>query len=104
MFRYETNIIGFVGQDKLEAVTLNNHSKYGIKSWWVVCRNWLNSTNRIIQNLGGEVDEFGYIKVKPDMSTIISNVYAAGDSTNASNNFHQIVTAFKWRCSGWCYL
>lgn len=92
---YETNIIGFVGHDKLEAVTLDKSflDSTELKADGLFVEIGLIPQTELFKTLGGEVDEFGYIKVKPDMSTTISNVYAAGDSTNASNNFHQIVTA-----------
>lgn len=47
----------------------------------------------VAQNLGVQTDEQGYIFVKPDQSTTIENVYAAGDATTGSNKFRQIITA-----------
>jgi thioredoxin reductase (NADPH) len=92
---YETNIIGFVGQDKLEAVTLDKPflDSTELKADGLFVEIGLIPQSELFKKLGGEVDQFGYIKVKPDMSTNLKNVYAAGDSTDASNNFHQIVTA-----------
>ncbi len=43
--------------------------------------------------VGGEVDERGHIKVKVDQSTNLAGMWAAGDGTNGSNNFRQLVTA-----------
>jgi thioredoxin reductase (NADPH) len=43
--------------------------------------------------LGGELDETGHIKVKADQSTNLEGVWAAGDITNGSNRFRQILTA-----------
>lgn len=92
---YETNITGFIGQDKLEAVTLDKPylENNELKADGLFVEIGLLPQTELFKKLGGEVDQFGYIKVQPDMSTNIKNVYAAGDSTNASNNFHQIVTA-----------
>lgn len=92
---YETNITGFIGQDKLEAVTLDKAfmNSNELKADGLFVEIGLIPQTELFKKLGGEVDQFGYIKVKPDMSTNIKNVYAAGDSTDASNNFHQIVTA-----------
>jgi thioredoxin reductase (NADPH) len=43
--------------------------------------------------LGVETDEYGHIKVKPDMSTNIEGVFAAGDVTTPSEKLRQIITA-----------
>jgi thioredoxin reductase (NADPH) len=43
--------------------------------------------------LGVVLDEKGYIQVKPDMSTNIKGVFAAGDVANSTGEFQQIVTA-----------
>lgn len=92
---YNTNVIGFQGSDKLEAVTLDTEfeGQAAISTDGLFVEIGLLPQTELFKKLGGEVDEFGYIKVQADMSTSVKNVYAAGDSTNASNNFHQIVTA-----------
>jgi len=92
---YETNIIGFIGRDKLEAVTLDKpyQESNELKADGLFVEIGLIPQTELFKKLGGEVDQFGYINVKSDMSTNLKNVYAAGDSTDASNNFHQIVTA-----------
>jgi thioredoxin reductase (NADPH) len=92
---YETNIIGLVGQEKLEAITLDKpfEEKSEIKLDGLFIEIGLLPQTELFKKLGGETDAAGYIRVKPDMSTNVKNVYAAGDSTDASNNFHQIVTA-----------
>lgn len=92
---YETNIIGLTGEEKLEKLLLdkpfNNSNELLVNGLFVEIG--LLPQTELFKSLGGEVDTFGYIVVKPDMSTSVQNIYAAGDSTNASNNFHQIVTA-----------
>ena len=47
----------------------------------------------LAKSLGIEVDEVNRIIVKEDMSTNIDGFFAAGDVTNGSNKFDQIVTA-----------
>lgn len=49
--------------------------------------------SELFVSLGGEVDETGHIKVKPDQSTSLDRVWAAGDVTSGSNGFRQILTA-----------
>lgn len=47
----------------------------------------------LAQKIGVEIDEQNYIRVKEDMSTNISGVFAAGDITTGSNKFRQVLTA-----------
>jgi len=47
----------------------------------------------LAKKIGMELDERGYIKVKPDMSTNIPGVFASGDVANSTGEFQQIVTA-----------
>lgn len=47
----------------------------------------------MIEKLGIEKNDCGYIKVGADMSSSISGAWAAGDITDGSNNFHQLITA-----------
>ncbi len=94
-FLPETNITGFLGEEKLEQLELDkafeNSQTLSVDGLFVEIG--LMPQTELAQKLGAEVDQFGYIKVKADMSTNIPGLFAAGDSTDASNNFHQIVTA-----------
>ncbi len=45
------------------------------------------------KDLGVELDEEGYIKIKTDGSTNVEGIWAAGDITNGSDKFKQIITA-----------
>jgi len=47
----------------------------------------------LIKQLRVKTDKNGYIIVKKDQSTNIKGIFAAGDITNGSNGFRQIVTA-----------
>ncbi len=90
-----TNVAALIGQDKLEALKLdapfNGSDEVPVDGMFVEIG--LVPQTELAKGLGVETDQFGYIKVRPDMSTNIPGLYAAGDSTDASNNFHQIVTA-----------
>ncbi|MCX6792516.1 MAG: FAD-dependent oxidoreductase [Candidatus Falkowbacteria bacterium] len=90
-----TNVVNLVGQEKLEALELdkeyNGSNVLAVDGMFVEIG--LVPQTELFKVMGGETDALGYILVKADMSTNIPGVYAAGDSTNASNNFHQIVTA-----------
>jgi thioredoxin reductase (NADPH) len=92
---YNTNVVGLVGEEKLEAVTLDTpfSGSNELTAEGLFVEIGLIPQTELFKKLGGETDQFGYIKVQTDMSTTVKNVYAAGDSTDSSNNFHQIVTA-----------
>lgn len=47
----------------------------------------------IFQTMGGQVDERGYIVVDSQQKASLSGVWAAGDTTTASNGLRQIITA-----------
>ncbi|NTU98882.1 FAD-dependent oxidoreductase [Candidatus Falkowbacteria bacterium] len=47
----------------------------------------------LFRDLGVESDEQGFIKIKNDGSTTTEGIWAAGDLTDGSNKFRQIVTA-----------
>lgn len=92
---YSTNVIDLLGQDRLTALKLDNPYKESdelvVDGMFVEIG--LMPQTELFKSMGGEVNDLGYIKVKPDMSTNLPGVYAAGDSTDYSNDFHQIVTA-----------
>jgi len=48
---------------------------------------------KLINMLGLEINNQGYVKVGPDQKTSQKFIWAAGDITNGSNNFRQIITA-----------
>ncbi|MEI6378950.1 MAG: FAD-dependent oxidoreductase [Candidatus Falkowbacteria bacterium] len=91
----ETNIVDMAGDEHLAGVVLDkeyNGSKEVALEGLFVEIGLLPKTE-MFKALGGEVDEWNYIKVGPDMSTNLPGLFAAGDTTNASNRFRQIVTA-----------
>ncbi len=84
------------GRDKLEKIMIRN-----VKTNEIF---WLNvdglfieigsvPSTALVNTLGVELDEHGFIKVKENMSTNIAGVFAAGDITNGSANVRQISTA-----------
>ena len=91
----ETNIVDLKGEERLSAVVLDKEfqgsAEVALEGLFVEIG--LLPKTEIFKSLGGEVDEWNYIKVGPDMSTNLPGLYAAGDATNASNHFRQIVTA-----------
>lgn len=47
----------------------------------------------LLEKIGVQTDERGYIKIGQDCSTNIEGLFAAGDITNGNNGFRQIITA-----------
>ncbi len=82
------------GANRLESVMLDINGKASeLKLDGLFIEIGSVPTTVIFKDLGIEVTQEGYIKVKEDMSTNVTGVYAAGDITTASNGFRQIITA-----------
>ena len=93
---YETNVLEILGADqKVTALKLdkNHQGNNQLKVDGLFIEIGGKPGTELIKNLGVDLDEKGFIKVKPDMSTNIPGLFAAGDVANASGEFQQIVTA-----------
>ena len=92
---YTTILIGLEGENKLERIKLSrafNNSEYlNVDGVFVEIGSEPNID--LANKLGLELDEKGYIKVSNEQSTNMAGVWAAGDCTDASNGFNQVVTA-----------
>lgn len=92
---YTTILIGLEGESKLEKIKLSrayNGSEYlNVDGVFVEIGSEPNVDLPNILNL--ELDESRYIKVSKDQSTNIEGVWAAGDCTDGSNGFNQVITA-----------
>ncbi len=92
---YTTILIGLEGDNKLERVKLSrafNNSEYlDVDGVFVEIGSEPNAD--LSKKLGLEIDTKEYINVSNDQSTSIKGVWAAGDCTDASNGFNQVVTA-----------
>jgi thioredoxin reductase (NADPH) len=90
-----TQVTGLKGETKLEKIILDKpwqgQSELAVDGLFVEIG--VIPKVDLFKAAGGEVDEQGHIKVKADQSTNLSGVWAAGDGTNGSNNFRQLVTA-----------
>lgn len=91
----DTNVIEAKGSTKLESIVLDKEYKgsdtLAVDGLFVEI-GFLPETT-LARELGIEFDSRGYVKVACDQSTNIQGVFAAGDLTNASNRFAQLVTA-----------
>lgn len=90
-----TNIIEIKGEQKVEKIILDK--AYNDKTYLEVDGVFVEIGSEpgveLAQKIGVETDEQKYIKVNADMSTNIAGIFAAGDITDGSNKFRQILTA-----------
>jgi thioredoxin reductase (NADPH) len=91
----QNNITAIKGEDKVTGLVLEHEferqSELTVDGLFVEIGTLPLSD--LAKDLGVELDEYGFVKVGQDQSTSLAGVYAAGDLTNASNNFRQIATA-----------
>lgn len=94
---YNTNVIDLKGNEKLEEIILDTpykgEKKIKIDGLFVEIGSVPQKIIINAKDLLLETNESGSIKVKSDQSTSKEGIWAAGDITTASNNFHQIITA-----------
>jgi thioredoxin reductase (NADPH) len=91
---YKSNVAELKGLNRLESIVLDKEGKKSeMKMDGLFIEIGTVPSTVIFKELGVEVTEEGYIKVKEDMSTNVPGIYAAGDITTASNGFRQIITA-----------
>jgi thioredoxin reductase (NADPH) len=90
-----TNIKEIRGKEKLEEVLLDNpyQNSETLKIDGLFIEIGLEPSTDLVKNLGVDLDEEGHIKIEPDGRTTKKGIWAAGDITNGSNKFKQIVTA-----------
>lgn len=88
---YNANVIETNGKDWLEEVILDNGQKLNVEGLIIEAGSVPNTV--LLEELGVEINEFGFIKVDEAQKTNVSGIFAAGDITTGSNNFRQVVTA-----------
>lgn len=90
-----TNVISLVGNETLEAVKLdrsfNGSDTLPTDGLFIEIGSDPNAD--FAHDLGVATDEGGFIRVGSDMSTNVPGVFAAGDITDGSDKFRQVVTA-----------
>ncbi len=92
---YNTKVVEIVGEEKLDYVILDSPYKGSreLKLDGLFVEIGFEPDPTLARQLGVELDEEGLIKIKPDCSTSIPGVFAAGDATTGSNKLRQIVTS-----------
>lgn len=93
---YETNVTQILGDEK-RVTGVKIDQPYQGKSQLILDGVFIEiggvPGTELVKPLGVELDENGYVKVKPDMSTSITGIFAAGDIANVAGELQQIVTA-----------
>ena len=92
---YNREVIGLEGKEKLKKIILNvsykGTKKIDIDGLFIEIGTV--PVKGLIEKLSVNTDNYGYIKVNTDQTTSEKGIWAAGDITTNSNNFHQIITA-----------
>jgi thioredoxin reductase (NADPH) len=82
------------GKDKVEAMVFEREGKeFVLKVDGVFVEIGSEPQNYLAKSLGVELTNEGKIRVDEEMKTNVQGVFAAGDVTNGSANFEQIVIA-----------
>lgn len=92
---YNSNVTEMMGEEKLEKLKVTNNSDETseVSADGVFIEIGSEPNNELFSALGVKIDEQGFVEIQADGSTTAPGVYAAGDLTNGSNKFRQIITA-----------
>lgn len=92
---YQNSLIQIKGQDKLEEIVLNQEidEQKELKVQGLIIEIGSEPISGWLKEIDVETNEQGYVKIKKDGATTCPGVFAAGDITDGSNNFRQVVTA-----------
>lgn len=91
---YNTNVIEIIGEEKLSAIKIKDGNKEELISLdGLFVEIGSQPELSLIEQLELDIDTGKYIKVTSAQETSRVRIWAAGDITNASDNFRQIITA-----------
>lgn len=92
---YNTNAVEFFGGSKLQKIKLDKdyQGRNDLEVEGVFIEAGSDPDISYAEGLGVELDNSGYIKIKKDCSTNVPGVWAAGDITDGSDKFRQVLTA-----------
>lgn len=90
-----TNVVSLIGEETLTAVRLDvpHGGSDTLPTDGLFIEIGSDPNADFAHDLGVAVDEGGFIRVGTDMSTSVTGVFAAGDITDGSDKFRQVVTA-----------
>jgi len=92
---YEVVPVRLIGEKMLESIVLrkSNGEEFKLDVSGVFVEIGTVPNTEPLRELNVELDEEGRVKVKPDMSTNVEGLFAAGNVSDGSNKLDQIVTA-----------
>lgn len=92
---YSTNLMEIAGQTKVEKIVLDKKYKDNteIAVDGVFIEIGSDPNVDFAKDLQLEIDEKNYIKIQSDSAASCAGVWAAGDITNGSDKFRQVITA-----------
>jgi thioredoxin reductase (NADPH) len=92
---YNANVTEILGAEKLQKVKLDK--EYSGKDELEIDGLFIEAGSdpdiSYAKDLGIETDEGGYVKIKSSGSTSVPGIFAAGDITDGSDKFRQVITA-----------
>lgn len=92
---YNLNVVEVLGEERIKKIKLDrmfkDKNELLADGLFIECGSDPNVD--FVKDLEIETDGTGFIKIKKDSSTSISGVWAAGDITDGSNKFFQVITA-----------
>lgn len=92
-FIMNANVTEVLGNNKVEKIKTDNEKIPELEVDGIFIDIGTIPATSLAKDMNVETDPQGYIKVKPDQSTNIKGVYAAGDITTESNKVKQLITA-----------
>jgi thioredoxin reductase (NADPH) len=92
---YNTVVLDVDGEEKVQSIKITNDlgEERALTVDGVFVEIGSEPNSDLFSELGVESDEQGFIKIASDGSTSAVGIWAAGDLTNGSNKFRQIITA-----------
>lgn len=91
--RFNSGIVKFTGTDLLDTIHTTNPELPEVKVQGAFIEIGHAPNKTFTEALGLQTDEHGFIIVDKNQQTSQKGIFAAGDSTNASNKFAQLLTA-----------
>jgi len=91
----DNEVLEIKGKEKVEKIILTKpfNDKVSLSVDGVFIEVGTDPGVELAKKIGVETDEQNYIKVNADMSTNIAGIFGAGDITNGSNKFRQVLSA-----------
>ena len=91
----DNEVLEIKGKEKVKKIILTKpfNDKVSLSVDGVFIEVGTDPGVELAKKIGVETDEQNYIKVNADMSTNIAGIFGAGDITNGSNKFRQVLSA-----------